>query len=157
VPPEEPPEELPTEVVVEEPTAIIPGLPPTGYKEAPPVVKQPNAAPAVVVKPQQPVQSAPATAPLTFRVFYDRNRNSGFNAGEGIRGIKLYFLNLNAGLTASGDVTTAAGGTGNTTLPVAPYRISVPYLGINIDLRDFPGRELHSLWLPPVSLPDRVP
>jgi hypothetical protein len=98
-----------------------------------------------------------STASLLFRVFYDGNHNQSYDLTEGIRGIKVYFLNAQAGMTMSGQLVTSDIGTGNLMLPVTDQRVYVPYLGINMTLTKFPEREAHSLWLQPVKLPDRVP
>jgi hypothetical protein len=96
-------------------------------------------------------------APMLMRIFYDRNRNDKYDKLEGVRGLHVYFLNRDAGLTPTGQIVTSDIGTGNLMLPIVPQRIYVPYLGINVDLTKFPEREAHSLWLPSVTLPDRIP
>jgi hypothetical protein len=157
-PTDTPAAEEPTEEPTAEPTPVIPDVPRTGAK---PEVQQPaKPQAATIVEPNkqvQPVSSGPKYVPLTFRVYYDLNRDSVFNAGEGIRGIKVYFLNKDAGLAPAGDVVTGEGGTGQTSLLRAGYRVYIPYLGINIDLSRFGERPEHTMWLAPVALPERVP
>lgn len=135
-------------------TVGIPGVPNTGR---PPLNNNPAKPAQAVVLPQQPQGKSAAYAPVTFRLFYDRNSNNGYDAGEGIRGIKVLFLNSDNQQAFTGNLLTGADGTGKLTLPVQGQHVYIPYLGINIELSNFPGRELHSLWLPPVKLPDRVP
>ena len=94
---------------------------------------------------------------MLFAVFFDRNGNDVFDALEGIRGLKVHFMDTTAGMASMGNLVTAAEGTGRLSLPIKPYRVYVPYLGINIEMSSFPERERHSLWLPPVQLPERVP
>jgi hypothetical protein len=108
--------------------------------------------------PKAPEPAAPPQqfAPVLFRIFYDRNQDDRFSRGEGIRGISVYMLDADAN-TETATLVTSAAGDGRVTVPVRPQRIFVPYLGINMPLNAFPERELHSLWLPPVQLPDRVP
>jgi hypothetical protein len=148
VPPVLPTEPPPTE---EEPTAVVPGVPVTGGH----LVEQ-KPAQVAAPKPAQPVAPPQNFAPVLFRIFYDRDSNERFATGEGIRGISVYLVDSD-GSTPTGNLVTSAGGEGRTKLPVRPQRVSVPYLGINMPLNHFPGRELHSLWLPQVKLPDRVP
>jgi hypothetical protein len=149
-PTEAPPAE--PEPVAEEPTAVVPGVPVTGGK-------LPEREPQVVAAaPKAPQPAAPVErfAPMLFRIFYDRDSNNRFGRGEGIRGISVYLLDSGANSQTASLVT---GGTGDArvTLPVRPQRLYVPYLGISMPLNKFPERELHSLWLPPAILPDRVP
>jgi hypothetical protein len=159
-PPTPPAAQQPTATVepiiepTEEPTPIIPNVPITGAREDPkPKSPQPPVPPVIEAK-ANPVASY---APVLFRIFYDRNRNDGFDAGEGIRGIDVYFLNGDGGMVVSGRITTSANGTGWLRIPAVGHRIYIPYLGINMNLNNFPARETHSIWLPPVQLPDRVP
>jgi hypothetical protein len=156
-PTEAPPEEVPTE----EPTEVVPGVPGTGGHLDPPAnvqkpTKQQAVAPAAPVKPQ-PAAVAPSAASLVFRVFYDRNGDAAYARNEGIRGMKVYFVNKDAGPATTGELLTSQDGIGQLSLPLFAQRIYIPYLGINMDLTDFPQRELHSLWLNPVKLPDTVP
>jgi hypothetical protein len=94
---------------------------------------------------------------MLFRVFYDRNRNDLFDAGEGIRGLNVYFVGKDARGIALGSLVTEDNGTGRTTLPRSEQRIMIPYLGIDMPLTRFPERELHSIWLSRATLPERVP
>jgi hypothetical protein len=94
---------------------------------------------------------------MLFRIFYDRNGNDTFSAGEGIRGISVYFLDANNNLAPTGSLTTSQSGDATAQIPLGPQRVYIPYLGINMPLAHFPERELHSLWLPPVQLPTSVP
>ena len=94
---------------------------------------------------------------MLFRIFYDRNRDDTFSNGEGIRGINVYFLDTSNNLAPTGSLTTSPGGDATLKIPTGPQRVYIPYLGINMPLTRFPDRELHSVWLPPVQLPDRVP
>jgi hypothetical protein len=94
---------------------------------------------------------------MTFRLFYDRNRNDSFELGEGIRGVSVYFLGGDNASSPAGSLVTSENGSGTLQIPVGTQRISIPYLGINLPLTRFPDRELHSLWLPNVALPDHVP
>jgi hypothetical protein len=116
-------------------------------------------APDIKARPQdsQPQQLGTDYAPMFFRVFYDRNLNDLFDAGEGVRGLNVYFVGTDARQIALGSLVTEDGGSGRTTLPRSEQRIVIPYLGIDIPLTRFPERELHSIWLPKVSLPERVP
>lgn len=149
----------------EEPTpgeVIVPGVPGTGSEDAKVIVlptrvtQRSQAAPAQP-KNNQPQQLGTDYAPMLFRVFYDRNLNDLFDAGEGIRGLSVYFVGKDARQIALGNVVTEANGSGRTTLPKSEQRIVVPYLGIDMPLTRFPERELHSIWLPKVNLPERVP
>jgi hypothetical protein len=149
-PTEAPAEEV--EVPVEEPTAVVPGVPVTGGK-------LPEPGPQVVAAaPRAPEPAAPLEkfAPMLFRVFYDRDSNNRFSRGEGVRGISVYLRDVAAN-TQTANLVTGGSGDAQVSLPVRPQRIYVPYLGIDMPLNEFPERELHSLWLPPVTLPDRVP
>lgn len=123
--------------------------------------------------PQSAPKSAPAAPPravtlptklqswaytsLQFNVFYDGNRDELFDPVEGIRGLKIYFLNKNSGMAMSGQLVTSNSGIGKTILPVAPQQVYIPYLGISVPLKEFPERFEHSLWIPPATLPDKVP
>jgi hypothetical protein len=93
---------------------------------------------------------------MQFRLFFDGDGNGSYSIGEGIRGMDVFFLGAD-GSAVSGSATTANEGIARLALPMARQRIYIPYLGINMELARFPGRELHSLWLPRVALPDRVP
>jgi Bacterial pre-peptidase C-terminal domain len=128
----------------EEPTSVVPGVPNTGA-----------VAPII-----DTTQSAPRTvrlASILFRIFYDGDHNDTFSAGEGIRGVSVFFLDSQANLAPTGSLTTKANGQGGLRIPITPQRIYIPYFAINIPLTRFPERELHSIWLPSVRLPDRVP
>jgi hypothetical protein len=159
VPPAEIPTVAPPDVLpdvppaVEEVTPVVPGVPITGGKLV-------EVKPAPVVAAPQPAEPVAAPvesfAPMLFRIFYDRDQNDRFTQGEGIRGISVYLLDADAN-TPTGTLVTSGTGDGRATLPVRPQRVFVPYLGINMPLNRFPERELHSLWLPPVQLPERVP
>ena len=158
--PTQPPVVVPTPVPPTlEPTAAVPGVPGTGREGG--TVKAPaKAPPAVVIAPQQAAQppaKSQALAPMLFRIFYDRDRDDTFGNGEGIRGISVYFLDANNNLAPTGSLTTSTGGDATLKIPTGPQRVYIPYLGINVPLTHFPDRELHSVWLPPVQLPDRVP
>lgn len=137
-----------------EPTVFVPGVPVTGARSFEEVQaakkKEQVAAPA---PPKAPV----AKAPMLFRIYYDRNGTDTYDAGEGIRGLEILFLSRDAGLGLTGSLKTSDAGTGRLTLPVMDQQVYIPYLGINVALTNFPERELHSLWLPPVQLPERVP
>jgi len=52
---------------------------------------------------------------------------------------------------------TSAAGDGTLSIPARLQRVYIPYLDVNMPLARFPEREVHSLWLPPVQLPNRVP
>jgi hypothetical protein len=144
---------VPTEVIVE--STMIPNIPRTGH---PPESRQVPAKP-VIVLPEKPaaVGSSLDYLPVSFRLFYDRNNNSLFNAGEGIRGVSVYFTTEKGDRTALGSLTTSAEGFGVSRLLKDNYRVVVPYFGLDMPLKDFPGRDTHKLWLPSLSLPDRVP
>jgi hypothetical protein len=144
---------LPTSTPVQVPTASVPGIPGTGMAD-PPVVIAAAPQPAPLV--EQPA-AALKLAPILFRVFYDRDHNDAFGAGEGIRGINVTFLDVAENLAPSGGLVTSAAGDGTLSIPARLQRVYIPYLGINMPLSRFPEREIHSLWLPPVQLPDRVP
>ncbi|HYP21320.1 MAG TPA: hypothetical protein VEY08_14710 [Chloroflexia bacterium] len=165
-----------TEVVVvptveEEPTpgeVIVPGIPATGANASngsnePKVIVLPTKvaqkASEIKAPPKQsePQQLGTDYAPMLFRVFYDRNRNDLFDAGEGIRGLNVYFVGKDARGIALGSLVTEDNGTGRTTLPKSEQRIVIPYLGIDMPLTRFPERELHSIWLSRIALPQRVP
>jgi hypothetical protein len=133
----------PTAEVV--PTEPIPGIPNTGAEAQPPVVDV-----------QSPPESA-NLAPMLFRIFYDSDHNNTYKKGEGISGVSVYFLDAAANLAPTGSLMTSPTGEGAVRLPVGEQRVYIPYLGINIPLTRFPERELHSIWLPAVQLPDRVP
>ena len=94
---------------------------------------------------------------MLFRIFYDANRNDTFNKGEGVRGVSVYFLDASNNLAPTGNLTTSQTGDASLRIPTGPQRVYIPYLGINMPLTRFPDREVHSIWLPPVQLPDRVP
>lgn len=111
---------------------------------------------AGVTLPQK-VRGASAYTSLLLHVFYDRNHDQVFTPIEGIRGLKVYFLNSNAGMMMSGQLVTSSEGTGHAILPVVPQHIFIPYLGLDVPLDQFPEQAEHSLSLPPVNLPDRVP
>lgn len=137
-----------------EPTVIVPGVPITGARseeQSRSAVKK--AEPAALAPPQAPATSAP----MLFRIYYDANRTDSYDVGEGIRGLEVLFMSRDAGLGLIGSLKTSEEGTGRLMLPVMEQRVFVPYLGINVALSKFPDRELHSLWLPPVQLPERVP
>jgi hypothetical protein len=142
----------PTQAPVVEETPVVPGVPVTGGH-----LPDQDVA-AVAAAPKAPVSAPPVEqlAPMLFRVFYDRDLNSRFGRGEGIRGIAVYLLDANA-RTETAKLVTNRSGDGTVRLPLKPQRIYVPYLGISMPLNDFPRRELHSLWVPAVQLPDRVP
>jgi Bacterial pre-peptidase C-terminal domain len=141
------PTAAPTSPPAEVPTASVPGIPNTGLADPPLIdtVQQPAAAANVKL------------APMLFRIFYDRDHNNSFGAGEGIRGVNVYFLDVAENLAPAGSLVTSAAGDGTLNLPTRLQRIYIPYLGVNMPLTHFPERELHSLWLPPVQLPERVP
>jgi hypothetical protein len=151
----------PTETPAE-PTAQVPGVPVTGYEN--PAQAQPkapvqvaNAGDIDVSSVAQPAQSTVRIAPMLFRFFFDRDSDDRLDSGEGIRGVMVYFLDEQANFAPTGSVTTTERGDGRLNLPVGPQRIYVPYFGINMGLTRFPEREIHSLWLSTVQLPDRVP
>lgn len=155
------PETIPVPTIETAPTpgdVIIPGVPGTGK-----VIVLPTSviekAPEIKAAPRdaQPQQLGTEYAPMLFRVFYDRNLNDLFDAGEGIRGLNVYFVGKDARNVALGNLVTEESGTGRTTLPTNEQRILIPYLGVDMPLTRFPERELHSIWLPKVSLPERVP
>lgn len=162
-------------IVQAEPTAttqviIIPNVPPTGELDppkqeqgrGPQIIVLPTRAitvkaPEAMVKP--PVVEQPGTnlAPMLFRLFYDRNHNNEYDAGEGVRGINVYFVPRDSTKVALGALATNDTGSGKVMLPTSEQRIYIPYMGINMPLTKFPDRELHSLWLPYVQLPTQVP
>ncbi len=147
-------EATPTEVLVM-PGVTPPGVPNTG---APDLPAQVDASPLNSAQP--PVQPRPALtyAPMLFRLYYDRNKNDAYEPGEGIRGVRVYFVGSDGILSPSASLVTPDNGSGSLNIPVnSEERIYIPYLGIAIKLSNFPQRATHSLWLPPVQLPDRVP
>jgi len=93
---------------------------------------------------------------MLFRLFYDATGKHSYEAGQGLRGIQVLFSNEMVGMSPE-QIVTANGGAANLKLSVQNHRIVIPYLGVNMPLTAFPSREVHSLWLPPVKLPDRVP
>jgi hypothetical protein len=144
----QPPENTPAQPTAV-PTLALPGVPGTGISGA-----------TIAVGAAQGVQppSGESLAPMLFRIFYDSNNNDTFDAGEGIRGISVYFLDTQNNLAPTGSLTTNQSGSGNVVrIPLGPQRVYVPYLDLNMPLTHFPERELHSLWLPPVQLPTSVP
>ncbi|MFL5734611.1 MAG: pre-peptidase C-terminal domain-containing protein [Chloroflexia bacterium] len=140
----------PGEVVIV-PTEDVPGLPNTGGKSLP----AQNKAGSV---PQAP-PVALSVAPINFKLFYDANSNKALDTGEGIRGVKVYFLNSDdlAAAEQAANLVTGNDGKGVLSLPLSAQRIYIPYLGINMPLKDFPARDARSLWLGAHKLPDRVP
>ena len=124
-----------------QPTSSVPGVPNTG---------------ALDPSPPEADSSDRNSAPITFRVFYDYNKNKSFDKGESIRGITVYFRNEGDTLLPGGLVTTYQA-TDQTRIPLTSQRVYIPYLGINMPLKDFPAKALHWLWIPAVNLPDRVP
>jgi hypothetical protein len=154
-----------------EPTLEVPGVPGTGHEDPKSNGAKGSGAsgggtgsdPVIVVgAPQQPEAPQPPAqsrelAPMLFRIFYDLNRNDTFNKGEGVRGISVYFLDAANNLAPTGSLTTSQGGDASVKIPTGPQRVYIPYLGINMPLTRFPERELHSIWMQPVQLPDRVP
>ncbi len=149
------PTAAPTEAPAE-PTPVIPNPPITGHEPFDPTQVAHSQAPAKVIAPPQPAASV-GLAPMLFRLFYDRNHNDSYEAGEGIRGISVYFLYADASLALSGSAVTSDAGVGELKLPATEQMVYIPYLDIKMKVARFPQRELHSLWLPPVALPDHVP
>ena len=152
-------EETPVQTVLPQsgtrsPTETLPNVPKTGAESLP---AKPKKLTVSVAKPAQQPSGSTALASVLFRVFYDANRNETYDTNEGIRGLKVYFLSSNSADAISGQLVTSDVGTGNLTLPVVQQKIFIPYFGINVPLTKFPERELHSLWLQHVALPDRVP
>ncbi len=135
----------------------LPNVPLTGFDPGVQTSIMPVKDIAAAVTLPQKLQGPSAYTSLQFHIFYDHNRDKTFNPVEGIRGMKVYFLNTTAGMMMSGQLITSSAGTGNAILPVVPQQIFIPYLGINVPLTSFPEQAEHSLWLPPVNLPDRVP
>ncbi|MEO6457090.1 MAG: pre-peptidase C-terminal domain-containing protein [Chloroflexia bacterium] len=136
-----------------EPTVFVPGVPITGARSPEEVQAQKKEQVAAPAPPKAPITQAP----MLFRVYYDRNGTDTYDVGEGIRGLEILFLSRDAGLGLTGSMKTSDTGTGKLTLPVMDQQVYIPYLGINVALTKFPERELHSLWLPAVQLPERVP
>jgi hypothetical protein len=93
---------------------------------------------------------------MLFGLFYDANRNSALDKGEGLRGIQVFFFGPEA-TSPVGQLVTADTGSVRLQLSTASRRIVVPYLGIDMKLTNFPDKEVHNLWIPAVKLPDRVP
>jgi hypothetical protein len=162
VPPPQPTEQLPAAptlppegTVTPEATAGMPNVPRTGH---PPDLGNLPAKP-VVIEPAKPLVSGStlASLPVAFRFFYDRNSNALFDKGEGVRGINIFFVKRGGASTTLGRITTAGDGFGISNLLQGDYRVLVPYFGLDMPLRDFPGRDAHKIWLPSVTLPERVP
>jgi len=109
-----------------------------------------------VVKPQQPTANL-QYAPMVFRLYYDTSGTHSYEAGQGIRGIQILFTNEATAGASPEQILTVGEGLGSLKLSVQSHRIVIPYLGVNMPLTAFPSHELHSLWLPSVKLPDRVP
>jgi|GEM_PF-3182409 len=126
-------------------TPMIPNVPRTGHA--------PEAAAPFDVNQGLPLRYAP----VQFQLFSDMDGNSSYSLGEGIRGIDVFFRGGNGSLAASGASVTSREGTARLTLPLGRQRVYIPYLGINLELGQLPGRDLYSLRLPRVELPDRVP
>jgi hypothetical protein len=133
---------------------MIPNIPRTGH---PPDAGNVPAKP--VTLPEKPAISGSNLdyMPVSFRLFFDRNRNSLFNAGEGIRGVSVFFVRQASDGSVLGSLTTSHEGFGISRLLKDNYRVVVPYFGLDLPLKDFPGRDTHNIWLPSLSLPDRVP
>ncbi|MEO8286769.1 MAG: pre-peptidase C-terminal domain-containing protein [Chloroflexota bacterium] len=165
VPTQAPPTQTPAPPTVEavaptvapEPTQPVPGVPNTGALPAnnAAVANDPVIVVGAPVQPEQPVRDQ--LAPMLFRVFYDLNKNDSFNKGEGIPGIDVYFLDATNNLAPTGSLKTSGTGEAGARMPIGPQRVYIPYLAINMPLTRFPERELHSIWLHPVELPDRLP
>lgn len=166
------PTAIPTPASEASPTTQLPGVPHTGFKDNKPnaIKVQPagngqggpiidastGAVGAVGAAVQAPSKNV-AYAPMLFRVFYDRDHNDAYSKGEGIRGVSVYFHNESGDFVPTGSLMTSLTGDGKLSIPISPQRIYIPYFGLDIPLSKFPERELHSLWLPPVQLPSRVP
>ncbi len=162
IPPPQPTGQLPPA-----PTLGVPGtaiaVPTTGMPNVPRTGHPPDGGidplKPIVVQPAKP--SVPGgianSLPVRFRIFYDRNRNSLFDMGEGISGVSVYFVKRSGDRIAVGSLTTSRDGSGLSSLVKDNYRIVVPYFGLDMPLKDFPGSDAHNLWLPKVTLPDRVP
>ena len=129
-------------------TPNMPGIPRTGH---PPE--------AIIVAPEKPASPGGTLEylPVSFRLFYDRNGNNLFNAGEGVRGVSIYFTKQQGRRTASGSLTTSGNGFGISKLLSGDYRVVAPYFGLDVPLKGLVGGDIHSIWLPPVTLPSRVP
>ena len=125
------------------------GHPPEGNVPAKPVVMQP-------AKPGAPGRIL-EYLPVGFRVFFDRNANSLFDLGEGIRGVSVFFVKHTGDRVALGSFTTSGEGYGTASLLQDTYRVVVPYFGLDLPMKDFFGRDVHKIWLPTLVLPDRVP
>ncbi|MGA7733010.1 MAG: pre-peptidase C-terminal domain-containing protein [Chloroflexia bacterium] len=146
VEPTKEPDVPPTEPPVVEPTPELPGVPVTGGRENVPVIEAISQPPAVV-----------RMAPMLFRVFFDRNGNQSYNANEGIRGVSVFFLDATTNYAPTASLLTSEVGEGRLQVPVSPQQVYIPYFNIFMPLTRFPERELHSIWLPPVKLPQSVP
>jgi hypothetical protein len=157
IPPQLPPAPtLPVdETAIPGATAGMPNVPRTGH---PPDLGKVPVKP-LVIEPAKPLvpDSTLASLPVAFRFFYDHNSNSLFDKGEGIRGVDIFFVKRNGDSPSVGRITTAGDGYGTSSLLQGDYRVVIPYFGLDMPLRDFPGRDAHKIWLPSVTLPDRVP
>lgn len=147
---------------------IIPNVPRTGAMDLPKSQRGPQIimlptsvvmarAPEIVPRPPVVQQHGTNLAPMLFRLFYDRNQNSQFDVGEGVRGVAVYFVPTDSTNVALGVLTTTESGSGKVMLPTREQMVYIPYLGIKMPLANFPDREMHSLWLPRVQLPTQVP
>ena len=160
IPPAQPTGQLPPAPTIGEPatalpeSTMIPNIPRTGH---PPDSGQMPAKP--VTLPEKPTVAGSNVdyMPVAFRLFFDRDRNNLFNAGEGIRGVSIHFVRQSGDGSALGSLITSQEGFGVSRLLKGNYRVVVPYFGIDMPLNDFPGRDTHNIWLPSLSLPDRVP
>jgi hypothetical protein len=161
VPPTEaPPTEPPTVV---EPTEIVPGVPGTGAEPTPvlpgvPVTGGTNsAAPEIDTSTNSVEPAAIRMAPMLFRVFYDGDNNEKYATKEGIQGISVMFLDATMNYAPTATLITSVEGEGRIQVPVGPQQVYIPYFGVFMPLTRFPERELHSIWIPAVKLPERVP
>lgn len=135
-------------------TVVMPNVPRTGHPPEGSVPAKP-----IAVQPARP--AAPGSSldylPVGFRVFFDRNANSLFDLGEGIRGVNVFFVKHQGDRVALGSLTTSGDGYGAASLLHDNYRVVIPYFGLDLPLKDFPSRDTHKVWLPSLVLPDRVP
>ncbi|MEO5951394.1 MAG: pre-peptidase C-terminal domain-containing protein, partial [Chloroflexia bacterium] len=154
----------PTEVPVDQPTEVIPGVPGTGVQSPPnslpgiPVTGGVNAPVAQIDASTKSLEPASVRmAPMLFRIFYDGDNNETYATREGIQGISVMFLDATLNYAPTATLVTSVEGEGRLQVPIGPQKVYIPYFGIYMNLTRFPERELHSIWIPAVKLPERVP
>lgn len=162
----EPPADEPTatatpEPPVEQPTESVPGIPVTGATNSTTGATGGSVNTGSVAEiDASPKSLEPASirmAPMLFRVFYDSDNNETYATKEGIQGISVMFLDAALSYAPSATLVTSREGEARSQVPVTPQQVYIPYFGIFMPLTRFPERELHSIWIPAVKLPERVP